>query len=146
MAGVNIDTIGYFKRDESGKDEHKIYRRVCKRDADDHVILDEKGNIQWVANSIGARQIINQKVEFVREYMKTQYGINLDKLRDLIQERQFVKNPDGSWKLESYFNTTTMRNSNRMVNAITNIDPVTGKNKLDELLDVLNEYKKLQNN
>lgn len=146
VAGVNIDTIGYFKRDESGKDEHKIYRRVCKRDADDHVILDEKGNIQWVANSIGARQIINQKVEFVREYMKTQYGINLDKLRDLIQERQFVKNPDGSWKLESYFNTTTMRNSNRMINAITNIDPVTGKNKLDELLDVLNEYKKLQNN
>lgn len=146
VAGVNIDTIGYFKRDESGKDEHKIYRRVCKRDADDHVILDEKGNIQWVANSIGARQIINQKVEFVREYMKTQYGINLDKLRDLIQERQFVKNPDGSWKLETYYNAKTMRNSYRMVNAITNVNPLTGKSKLDELLNVLDEYKKLQTN
>lgn len=146
VAGINIDTIGYFKRDESGKGEHKIYRRVCKRDVNDHVVLDEKGNIQWVANSIGARQIINQKVQFVREYMKTQYYIDLDALRDLIQERQFVKNADGSWKLESYFNATTMRNSYRMVNAITNVDPVTGKNKLDELLDVLNEYKKLQNN
>lgn len=145
-SGVNIDTIGYFKADESGKDEHKVYRRVCKRDADDHVVLDEKGNIQWVPNSVGARQIINQKVEFVREYMKTQYGINLDKLRDLIQERQFVKNPDGSWKLETYYNAKTMRNSYRMVNAITNVNPLTGKSKLDELLNVLDEYKKLQTN
>ena len=78
--------------------------------------------------------------------MKTQYGINLDKLRDLIQERQFVKNPDGSWKLETYYNAKTMRNSYRMVNAITNVNPLTGKSKLDELLNVLDEYKKLQTN
>jgi len=146
VPGVDIDTLGYLKVDESGNGEHKIYRRVCKRDADDKVVFDENGKVQWVANSIGARQIIMQKLEFVREYMRTQYGIDIDKLRYIIQEKQFVKNADGSWKREAYFEPRKMRVRLRLVNAITNVDSETGKSKLDELLNVLEEYKKLQKN
>lgn len=143
---VDIDTIGYLKVDESGNGKHKLYRRMCLRDADDHVILDEDGNVQWVANAIGARQVINQKVEFVREYMKTQYGIDLDELRDLIQSRQFRKGADGRFLTETYYSTLTRRNEERQLNAITYIDPVTGKSVLDVLLDEIEEYKKFQIN
>lgn len=34
------DTVGYFKTSDNG--DKKIYRKACKRDADDHVVLGEK--------------------------------------------------------------------------------------------------------
>lgn len=34
------DTVGYFKKSDNG--DKKIYRKACKRDADDHVVLGEK--------------------------------------------------------------------------------------------------------
>lgn len=147
----DIDTIGYLKGDESGKNEHKVYRRVCKRDADDHVVLDENGAVQWTKNISGARQIINDKIRYVREYMKTQYGINIDELRKEIQEKQFRKGADGKFLTVSkpvmaYYDGRSykLRDNLQQLNAITYKDPVTGKSQLDLLLDVLEEYKKLQ--
>ena len=147
----DIDTIGYLKGDESGKNEHKVYRRVCKRDADDHVILDENGQVQWTANISGARQIINSKIQYVREYMQTQYGIDIDVLRQKIQDKQFRKDADGKYMTTTTTDKTyydgkiyTLRTNKQQVNAITYKDPVTGKSQLDELLNVLEEYKKLQ--
>ena len=141
---VDIDTIGYFKEDESGNDEHKVYRRMCKRDAEDHVVLDDNGNVQWVANSVGARQIIEQKVAFVREYMQTQYGINLEDLRYQIQAKQYRKGTDGKFLTEPYYNSMNRRIEQRQLNAITFVNPVTGKSNLDELLSAIDEYKKFQ--
>ena len=140
---VDIDTIGYFKLDESGNGEHKIYRRVCERDQNDNVVKDENGQPKWVKNTLGAKQLIEQKIEYVRSYMKEQFGVDLDKLRDDIQAKQFRKGADGKFITEDYYNPTTKRMDKRMVNAIVYSEG--GKTVLDTLLDELNKYKELQN-
>ena len=142
---IDIDTIGYFKEDKSGNGENKIYRRVCERDANDYVIKGEDGKPIWAKNTLGARQIIEQKIEYVREYMKTQFGINLDKLRYQIQAKQFRKGSDGQFIVTPFYNPLTKRTDYRLENAIVYPDPATGKTVLDTLLDELEKYKKLQN-
>lgn len=143
---IDIDTIGYFKEDESGKDEHKIYRRVCKRDAEGFVVLGDDGLPQWKENVTSAAQVITTKLDYVREYMKEQFGIDIDTLRNEVQNKQFVRDASGKFKEVIYLNPFTKRNEPRLVNAITEVDPVTGKSALDVLLDELEAYKELQNN
>lgn len=142
---VDIDTIGYFKDDESGKGEYKIYRRVCERDGNGNVILNDEGKPTWLSNTTGARQIIEEKIRFVREYMQNQFGVDLDKLRKLVQEKQYVIGNDGRFLTEDYYSATTRRTEKRMVNAITLVNPQTGKSVMDDLLDQLEPYKQLQN-
>lgn len=274
---VDIDTIGYFKEDKSGKDEHKIYRRVCERDNHDYVVKYESlvdqqaltgasaadievsdevksgtdvmsatftanakdaycisltdidaskydvleiklsepakgqwkvtyqldaGKVQnvnfgtassftldlreaselkmlkliadkgvtetedlsatnqavikidhvklikyqpkWKTNTLGAKQILENKLQFVREYMQSEFGIDLDQLRYEIQRKQFRKGADGKFITTTYYNTTNKRNEQRLENAITYVDPATGKSVLDLLLEDLNKYKALQ--
>lgn len=140
---IDIDTIGYIKLDDSGNGEHKIYRRVCERDQNGNVVKDENGQPKWVKNTLGAKQLIEQKIDYVRKYMKEQFGIDLDKLRDLIQAKQFRKGDDGEFLTEEFYNPTTKRMDKRMVNAI--VYSGGGKTVLDTLLDELNKYKELQN-
>ena len=143
---VDMDTIGYLKIDDSGNDEHKVYRRVCARDANDNVVKGEDGKPQWTMNTLGARQIIEQKIQFVREYMQNQFGINLDVLRYQIQAKQYRKGSDGQFIVSSYYNPVTKRNDYRLENAIVYADPTTGKTMLQTLLEELDKYKALQNN
>jgi len=140
---IDIDTIGYIKLDDSGNGEHKVYRRVCERDQNGNVVKDENGQPKWVKNTLGAKQLIEQKIDYVRKYMKEQFGIDLDKLRDLIQAKQFRKGDDGKFKTEDYYNPTTKRMDKKMVNAI--VYSGGGKTVLETLLDELNKYKELQN-
>jgi len=139
---VDIDTIGYFKEDKSGKGEHKVYRRVCTRDNNDNVVLGEDGKPQWKANGIGARQVLENKLQYVRDYMQNQFGINIDKLRAEIQAKQFRKGSDGKFLEETYYSDLTRRNESRLLNAIVYKDPATGKSVMDNLLDELEKYKK----
>lgn len=141
---IDIDTIGYFKDDESGKGEYKVFRRVCERDGNDHVILGEDGKPQWIANITGARQIIEEKLRYVREYLQTQYGVNIDDLRYEVQERQYLKGEDGQFLTEDYYSVLNQRMEKRLVNAIMHTSPETGKTKLEELLEEVDAYKALQ--
>jgi substrate import-associated zinc metallohydrolase lipoprotein len=142
---VDIDTIGYFKEDESGKGEHKVYRRACTRDNNDNVVLGEDGLPQWKKNAIGAKQVLMSKLQFVREYMQEQYGINIDLLRAEIQEKQYRKGPDGKFLEETYFSDLTKRNEVRLLNALVYVDPATGKSTMDVLLEELEKYKEVRN-
>ena len=76
--------------------------------------------------------------------MQTQFGIDIDVLRDMIQSRQFRKGPDGRFLTETYQSPLTYRTEERQLNAITYVDPETGKSVLDELLNELEKIKKLQ--
>jgi substrate import-associated zinc metallohydrolase lipoprotein len=142
---VDIDTIGYIKLDDSGNGEHKIYRRVCERDNNDYVVKGDDGKPKWAANTLGANQILQQKVEYVRNYMQTQFGINLDKLRYQIQAKQYRKDSNGQFITTTFYNPVTKRDDKRLENAIVYADPATGKTVLEKLLSELDEYKKLQN-
>ena len=142
---VDIDTIGYFKDDQSGKGEYKVYRRVCLRDGNGNVILGEDGKPQWVANTTNASDIIKEKIRFVREYMQTQFGVDLNRLRKLVQNKQYVRDAQGNFIAEDYYNYVTRRTDQRLVNAITKVDETSGKSVMDELLEQLEPYKQLQN-
>ena len=141
---VDIDTIGYFKEDKSGKGEHKLFRRVCVRDGNDNVVLGDDGKPQWVANTTGARQIIEEKIRYVAKYMQEQFGVDLYTLRRQVQEKQFVKGADGQFLTEDYYSYSTRRMEKRLINAITYPD-AEGKNMMQKLLEQLDEYKKIQN-
>ena len=139
---VDIDTIGYLKEDQSGKGEHKVYRRVCTRDNNDFLVLGDDGKPQWKANGIGARQVLETKLQYVREYMQSQFGINIDQLRAEIQAKQFRKGSDGKFLEESYYSELTHRTEKRLLNALIYKDPVSGKSTMDVLLEELEKYKK----
>ena len=131
--GYNKDTIGSFKNNESG--ENKVYRRRCVRNAAGHVILDANGKVQWLHTSgINGREVILQKVDLVRNYLMLHYKIDLDKLRREVQSRQFVKNPDGTFKLDAYGNL-----ENRLISIDTD-----GKKIIDKLRQWVYQYKALQ--
>ncbi len=139
---INIDTIGYFKEDKSGQGEHKLFRRVCERDNNGYVVLGSDGAPKWTYNLSGAVTIIENKIQYVRDYMKENYHIDLDKLRAIVQNKQYLRGSDGKFIETSYYSGLTFRMEKKLVNAITYAESASGKSKLDELLDELEKYKK----
>ncbi len=131
--GCNLDTIGYFKNTESGS-ETKIYRRKCLRNADDSVVLDENGLPQWTHDSgIDGRSVILQKVDLVRTYLKENYGLDLDAIRDMVQSRTLVRNSDGSYALDRF---------GQLINKLTETQ-ASGNTLIDELRNEVYKYNSL---
>lgn len=133
--GANLDTVGYFRYTDSG--DGKVYRRVCARNADGTVALDDNGQVQWLNNSgIHGDLIIQQKIELVANWLKENWGVSLYDLRREVQQRQYVTNPDGSFKFDA---------AGRLINKLTapsDSDP--SKTLMDILVDEVNAYKSLQ--
>ncbi len=131
--GCNLDTIGYFKSTQSGSDT-KIYRRVCLRNADGTVVLDENGQPQWQHNSgIDGRAVILQKVDLVRKYLKENYGLDLDAMREIVQSRTLVRNSDGTYALDRF---------GRLINKLTETQ-ASGQTLIDELRDQVYKFNSL---
>lgn len=109
-SGADLDTVGYYKASESG-DGNKIYRRVYERNAAGYIVLDEKGKPKPVnVDGYSGYDVIMQKVDFVRNYLMDNFQIDLDQLREMVQNRMYVKNSAGYWQLDSH---------GRMVNKLT---------------------------
>lgn len=132
--GFLRDTVGYFKETDNG--ESKIYRKVCKRDADDHVVLDEEGNIQWLHDSgINGRDLILEKLELVRKWFNESFNFSIDEVRKEVQKRQYVVDTDGNFIFKN----------GKLVNRLT--QKVEGDEKGRTLMQVLEDevykYKEL---
>lgn len=98
--GANLDTVGYFRQHDNG--EEKVYRKVCARNADDNVALDENGHVQWLNRTgVHGDEIIKQKLEMVGAWLKDNWNINIEDLRREVQKRQFVTNPDGTFQFDN---------------------------------------------
>lgn len=131
--GCSLDTIGYFKEADNG--ENKIYRRKCLRNADGSVSLDKDGNVQWIHETgIDGREVILQKIDLVRNYLKEHYNINLDLLRREVQTHMYVTNEDGSFKVgrDGY-----------LINKLVSVLP-SGETLMDSLRQEVYKYKALQ--
>lgn len=90
---------------------------------------------EWLHETgIIGRDVIMKKIEFCRNYLKENYDIDLDAMRNMVQERTYVKNPDGSWALDS---------RGRMVNKLTSITS-TGKRLIDDLVDEIMKLKPVE--
>ncbi|MCQ2293083.1 MAG: putative zinc-binding metallopeptidase [Bacteroidaceae bacterium] len=122
----NIDTVGYFKQTDNG--DCKIYRKACKRDADDHVVLDEEGNIQWLHDSgINGRDIILEKLELVRKWFNDSFGFSIDDVRREVQQRQYLTDADGNFVYKN----------GKLINRLSR--KVEGDEQGRTLMEVLNE-------
>lgn len=133
--GCNLDTIGYMRTMPNG--ELKVDRKVVARNADGYAALDDEGNIQYLdIDGYSGRSVILQKLEMVREWLKTNWDIDIDELRSEVQHRQYATNPDGTFIIDRYGRFT-----NRLT-APSDTDP--SRTLMDTLLDWVNQYKELQ--
>ena len=134
-AGADRDTVGYYHEADNG--DGKVYRRLCARNADDFVALDENGQVQWLhkAGFIG-QEVILQKLAMVRKWMMDNWGISIDDLRREVQQRQYVTNADGTFQYDFMG-----RLINRLDKPSTNNPSIT---VMDELRNWVNQYKSLQ--
>lgn len=133
VRGAMRDTVGYFKESASG--DCKIYRKVCKRDGDDHVVLDEDGNIQWLHDSgVNGKEIILEKLDIVRKWLNDSFGFSIDDIRREVQQRQFMTDSKGDYIIKD----------GALVNRLTSPVDGTGSSLMQKLLDEINKYKELQ--
>jgi len=128
------DTIGRINVKENG--DKKIYRRKCVRNPDtDLPIYDENGNVQWEHNAgfIG-KDIILQKLDLCRKWMKDYFNVKLDDIRAEVHKRTFVTDDNGNVKYDEY---------GEPLNNITSTD-ADGKRLIDKLVEEVEQYKALQ--
>lgn len=100
--GCNLDTIGYYKADKSGNGDNKVYRRVCVRNAAGNVEKDENGNPIWVHKSgINGRSLILTKLDMVRAWLSDNYGISIDAMRKMVQQRTYLTDSKGDFVIKN---------------------------------------------
>lgn len=100
--GCNLDTIGYYKADKSGNGDNKVYRRVCVRNAAGNVEKDENGNPIWVHKSgIDGRSLILTKLDMVRTWLSDNYGISIDAMRKMVQQRTYLTDSKGDFVIKN---------------------------------------------
>ena len=134
-AGADRDTVGYYHEADNG--DGKVYRRLCARNADDFVALDENGQVQWLhkAGFIG-QEVILQKLAMVRKWMMDNWGISIDDLRREVQQRQYLTNADGTFQYDFM---------GRLINRLDKPSPNNPSiTVMDELRNWVNQYKSLQ--
>ncbi len=141
LAGLaNRDSVGYFVRVSStsgGEDEtYAIQRKVIQRDADNrYAVPDAEGNIVFVKSSgIDGRAVIQQKLDMVREWLKTYFDYDLEKVRMAVQRRQWLTDADGNFIFD---------NNGNFINNLTYVR-ADGTTLLDELRAEVEKYKELQ--
>lgn len=123
---------------EGGKPKtYKIQRKVVQRNADGSAVIGEDGKPIFLdANGIDGQAIILQKLQMAREWLKTNFNIDLEKLRHEVQVRQYQTNPDGTFKLDA---------NGRYLSHFMQPDPNDpSRTFLDTLLDEVNKFKELQ--
>ena len=144
--GGNIDAIGYFyevsvdaeiENEQTWTIQRKVIQRENNEDPWSDPILDENGNLIYLEqDGIDGRSLILQKLEMTREWLKTNFGIDLDELRAEVQQRQWVTNPDGSFKLDA--------NGNFINKLTAPLDTDPSKTLMQSLVDEVEKYKALQ--
>lgn len=139
-AGVDADSIGYPSPQRNG--DFHVVRKVISRNGDGSAMVGSDGKVIFDnladggIDKINGRQLILDKLQMVRDWMKSAFNIDIDAMRDEIQRRQYATNEDGTFKFDSY---------GRYINALTQpsaSDP--SRTVIDVLLDEVNQYKALQ--
>lgn len=138
--GAARDTIGYYLSDGTKSEntvlKYNVVRKVVARDANGNVLLKDK-KIQYLdQDGINGRTQITRKLEMVRTWLKENFGIDLDKLREEVQKRQWATNADGSFKFDK---------NGKFINHLTEpLQSDPSKTFMDTLLEEVEKYKALQ--
>lgn len=139
--GALRDTLGYYYKDgarSGGEVEtYKVVRKVVSRDADNTAVATADGKFTYLDNDgINGRQVIQQKIDMVREWLKTNFNYDLDRMREGVQKRQWVTDENGNYVFDAHGN---------FINKLTYVRP-DGTRLIDELRGEIEKFKELQNN
>ena len=135
--GGNRDSVGYLK--EQTSNNKTIVRKVIKRTVSEnkndytYAIPDAEGNIQYVLKEAGTTGTdkLNKKLDLLKVWLKDNYEIELDTIRQAVLERSYETNPDGSLILDE---------KGKPINRI--VQPYKGSaTLLDYLLENMRNYK-----
>lgn len=132
--GASRDSVGYYRVLSNG--DPVVDRKVIARNADGTAAL-ENGKIVFLSeDNIDGRNIILQKLQMVRTWLKTYFDVDLDALRDEVQSRSYVRNSDGTFVRDS---------RGHFINKLTQPSE-TGSSQtlMEKLMQQIEQYKALQ--
>ena len=140
----DMDSIGYrtYKndtKDNTGQvtDVEVIRKAIDRNSYDDAVVVDGKISYQTDNDGIDGKAVILQKLEMGRQWLAEFFNIDLDKLRSEVHKRQFVTNPDGTFKRDD--------NGNFINRLTAPLHEGASETLVDSLLNEVDKYKNLQN-
>lgn len=140
--GVMRDTLGYYVKDglkDNAGTVKKIFivRKDISRDASGAALLEDGMPVFLNKDNTVGRDLIMQKLDMLRTWLSDNFGINLDELRNEVQRKQYVTNPDGTFVVDS-----DGKFVNRLL-APSEEDP--SRTLLEVLLDGVYKYDDLKN-
>lgn len=136
------DSVGYYLRvgTVSGGDTVTIqaYRKYIQRNADGYAVPDGDGKIVYLSvvdktgNETG-RDVIIKKLQMAREWLKTNFDFDIDKVRDAVQKKQYLYDNNGNLVKDA---------NGRPINMLTYRRP-DGTTLMEELRQQVDKYKSL---
>lgn len=138
--GADRDTLGYMIKVGSysgGQPEtYKVQRKRVVRDETNTAILNEEGKPTFTDDDgVNGRAVILQKLGMTRDWLRDNFGYDLDKMRAEVQKRQWVTDDDGNF---------VRGEDGRLINKLTYRNP-DGTVLIDRLLGEIERFKELQN-
>jgi hypothetical protein len=140
-AGVNPDSVGYIdhKNPRASNNQYNIQRKIIQRDTLDMPLRNAEGIGQIIysdnTDGIDGRQIILQKLEMARTWLKEKFDLNLEDLRKEVQTRQWVTDAKGNFVFDK---------DGKYINRLTYPIDDTGRTLMDALKEEVYKYKELQ--
>ena len=142
MGTAHRDSVGYFHRvgSTSAGDTItiQVYRKYIQRNAEGYAETDANGKIIYlsvvdVTGKETGKDIILKKLQMTREWLKTNFNYDIDKVRDAVQKRQYLYDKNGYLVKDA---------KGRPVNLLTYIKP-DGTTLMDSLRNEVDKYKAL---
>lgn len=94
------DTVGHVKVISEEAGTYKLVRKLIARNANGFVAKGENGSVEYLdKDGINGYELILTKLAMVREWLKSEYGIDIDQMRREVQSRTYVMNSDGTFPL-----------------------------------------------
>lgn len=138
---ANRDSVGYIdrKNPNASNTQYNIQRKIIQRDTLDLPLRNAEGKGQIIysdnTDGIDGRQVILQKLEMARTWLKEKFDLNLEDLRREVQTRQWLTDAKGNFVFD--------KNGNYINRLVYPIDD-TGRTLMDALKEEVYKYKELQ--
>ena len=136
------DSVGYYLKDGTTSGGQvitiQVYRKYIQRNAEGYAVPDANGKIVYlsvvdIAGNETGKDIILKKLQMCREWLKTNFNYDIDKVRDAVQKKQYLHDNHGYLVKDA---------QGRPINLLTYQRP-DGTTLMEELRQMVDQYKPL---